>query len=153
MSDGPFRGAFPHQHGDPRSLVERITAQLRERIQEAIEMAGLELMVERRRHHGRPAPETSSATDRAEFEDTARGLLSHLRATFHAELSADDRAALERAEAAAEETQAALDGQVWLARRLPDYWQRFDAHRADYVRARIDPPPSRPGWLARIFGG
>ena len=30
MSEWPHRGAFPHQHGDARGLVERIEAQLRE---------------------------------------------------------------------------------------------------------------------------
>ena len=43
MPTGP--GAFGHQHGDPRNLAERIEAQLRERIEEAMEMAALELMV------------------------------------------------------------------------------------------------------------
>ena len=153
MTDGPFRGAFPHQHGDPRSLVERITAQLRERIQEAIELAGLELMVELRRRHGRPAPETSSAADRAEFADTARDLLDHLRGAFRTELSPEDRVDLDRAEAGPPGTDCALSGQVWLARRLPDYWQRFEAHRARYAQARLDAPAPRTGWLGRILGG
>ena len=100
MSDRAFRGAFGHQHGDPRGLIERIHAQLRERIQEAVEMAGLELMVELRRRHGRPAPDTTSAADRREFEDSARALLEHLRAAFGGDLSPDQRKALELAETA-----------------------------------------------------
>ena len=55
MSPSPFPGAFPHQHHDPRGLVERIEAQLRERIAEAVEMAGLTLMVDLRQRQGRPA--------------------------------------------------------------------------------------------------
>ena len=30
-----------------------------------------------RRHHGRPAPDTDSAADRKEFEETSRALLAH----------------------------------------------------------------------------
>ena len=48
MSESPFRGAFPHQHGDARGLLERIEAQLRERIEEAVEMAAIKIMVDRR---------------------------------------------------------------------------------------------------------
>jgi len=153
MSDRPFRGAFPHQHGDPRSLAERIHAQLRERIQEAVEMAGLELMVELRRHRGRPAPQTASDDDRREFEQTARELLAHLRDAFSAALSAGERGELERAEAEAAEPERWLAGQALLARRLPDYWQRFEAYRAAWAQARLDAPAPRSGWLARLFAG
>jgi hypothetical protein len=150
MSDSPFRGAFGHQHGDPRGLIERVHAQLLERIQEAVEMAGLGLMVELRRRHGRPAPDTDSAADRTEFEETARALLTQLRAAFAAELSTDRRQALDRAEAAAGATEPVLAGQAFLARELPDYWQRFEAHRAAYAQARLEAPPAT-GWLGRLF--
>ncbi len=152
MTEGPFPSAFPHQHGDPRTLIERIHAQLRDRIQEAVEMAGLELMVELRRRHGRPPPETSSAGDRAEFEATARELLANVREAFWAELSPDERVELERAEADAVEPVHLLAGQTLLARQLPDYWQRFEAYRAAYARVRLGAPPApRTGWLGRLF--
>ena len=61
MTEWPHKGAFPHQHGDTRGLLERIEAQLRERIEEAIEMAALKLMVDTRAQTGRPAPESTSA--------------------------------------------------------------------------------------------
>lgn len=153
MTDRPFRGAFPHQHGDPRGLIARIHAQLCERLEEAVEMAGLELLVSLRRRDGRPALETSSAADRKEFEQTARDLLLHLRAAFQAELDAGERAALEQAEAEADEGERLLAGQAFLARRLPDYWQRFEAHRAAYVQARLlATPASKGGWLDRLLG-
>ncbi len=152
MSADSFRGAFPHQHGDPRGLIERIHAQLRERIQEAVEMAGLELMVELRRRHGRPAPDTDSAVDRAEFEATARSFLAHLRDAVHAELTLEQQRALERAEATSGETERLLAGQVFLARELPDYWQRFERHHDAYVRSRLDAPTPAQGWLGRLFG-
>jgi len=152
MSERDFRGAFGHQHGDPRGLLERIQAQLRERIQEAVEMAGLELMVESRRRRGRAAPDTDSAADRKEFAETSRALLGHLRFAFHAELDAAQRAALERAETQPGEREPLIAGQALLARELPDYWQRFEAHRAAYARTCLDPSP-RSGWLGRLLGG
>jgi len=109
-------------------------------------------MVELRRRHGRPAPDTTSTADRAEFEETARALLAHLRSALAAELSADQRHALERAEATAGATEPLLAGQAFLARELPDYWQRFETHRAAYARARLEAPPPATGWLGRLFG-
>jgi len=151
MTERSFRGAFPHQHGDPRGLIERINAQLRERIEEAVEMAGLELMVERRRRLGRQPPESSSAADRREFEETARELLAHLRDAFHGEITPEQRAEIERIEAGAEESARLLTGQALLARQLPDYWQRFEAYRAGYAQSRLEAPASKGGWLGRLL--
>jgi hypothetical protein len=151
MSERPFSGAFPHQHGDPRGLIERIQAQLRDRIEEAVEMAALDLLVNLRRRDGRPAPESSSTADRKEFEDTARRLLAHLGEAFRAEASEAQRADLARAEAKAEDGRRLIEGQVFLARQLPDYWQRFEQHRTAYARARLESPPARAGWLGRLL--
>jgi hypothetical protein len=153
MSAEPQLGAFRHQHDDPRGLIERIEAQLRERIAEAVEMAGLKLMVDLRERAGRPAPETTSEADRREFLDTAAALLRHLRDAFHAGLPPAERAALEAAEAAAADPQdRVLAGQVFLARQLPDYWQRFESYRAAYFAARLSAPAPRAGWLRRLLG-
>lgn len=153
MSDAPFRGVFSHQHGDPRSLSERIHAQLRDRLQEAVEVAGLELMVELRRQHGRPAPETTSDADRREFEQTVRDLVAHLRAAFATTVGPADLSEVERAEAEASEAERPLVGQVVLARRLPDYWQRFETHRLAFSAVRLKAGVPRAGWLARLFAG
>lgn len=152
MSEWPVRGAFPHQHGDARGLMERIQAQLRERIEEAVEMAALKLMVDLRAATGRPAPESGSPADRAEFEAGARALLGWLRDAFEAELPADLRPGFAEAEAAADDEPARLlGGQVWLARRLPDYWQRFERYQSRYAAQRLA-DPGAPGWLKRLFG-
>ena len=154
MTDTPPAGAFPHQHHDPRGLGERIQAQLGERIEEAVEMAGLKLLVDLRTRDGRPAPEISSETDRQEFEALAADLLVHLRTAFHAELGAEDRAELERAEAGHPSGRGRLlAAQVFLARRLPDYWQRFERYQTAYAGARLAAPASRSGQLGRFFGG
>ena len=54
-------------------------------------------------------------------------------------LAEADRAALEAAERGAGPTRerARSLGQVLLARRLPDYWQRFEAARLAFVEARL----------------
>lgn len=152
MSEWPLRGAFPHQHGDARGLIERIEAQLRERIEEAIEMAALKLMVDARTETGRPAPDSTRAADRSEFESIARTLLARLREQFVADLPLDVQQRLDRAEAAAPETPARpLAGQVFLARHLPDYWQRFERYqRAEAERYLGE--ARRPNWLRRLFG-
>lgn len=153
MSEGPFRGAFPHQHGDPRSLMERIHAQLRERIEEAVEMAALRLMVELRQRAGRAAPETSRSSDRLEFQAITQELTLHLRQAFFAELPAELRTPLVEAEAAGSEPAAGvLSGQVFLARRLPDYWQRFERHQMAYAERRLAAARG-PAWLRRLFDG
>jgi hypothetical protein len=152
MTDPPFRGAFPHQHHDPRGLAARIDAQIRERLEEAVEMAALKLMVDLRARHGLPAPETSSPSDRKEFEVLTGELLAHLRNAFVAELGDDDRRALEHAAAEqSSERDRILAGQVLLARRLPDYWQRFEAHHANHAQSRLQMPPAKGGWLGRLF--
>ena len=154
MTDPPFRGAFAHQHHDPRGLAARIEAQIRERLEEAAEMAALKLMVDLRARHGLPAPDTSSPGDRKEFEMLTGELLNHLRGAFTAELGEEDRRALEQVEAGqANERDRILVGQVLLARRLPDYWQRFEVHHAEYARSRLETPPAKSGWLARLFKG
>lgn len=149
MSDG----AFPHQHGDPRGLRERIDAQLRERIEEAVAMAGLELLVALRQKQGRAAPEEGSVSDRQEHEGLVAELLAHLRLAFRAEVAEPERLALTELEAAARDSgDRALEGQVLLAKRLPDFWQRFEVHRAAHAEARLSERVQGSGWLQRLFG-
>jgi hypothetical protein len=151
MSEWPHRGAFPHQHGDVRGLRERIEAQLRERIEEAVEMAALKLMVDLRLRAGRPAPESTSVADRAEFESTIRGLMARLRERFGAEVPADLRQRLDEAEmAGGSGPLAMLAGQVFLARQLPDYWQRFERYQREDA-AKCLAAAVKPGVLRRLF--
>jgi len=116
-------------------------------------MAALKLLVELRQRHGQPAPETSSEADRKAFEQLATDLLTYVRNAISAELTREQRADLELVEAAQPESrEALLLGQVSLARRLPDYWQRFEAHEAAHARARLEAPASRGSWLGRLLG-
>jgi hypothetical protein len=149
----PSPGAYPHQHHDPRGLIERIEAQLRERIAEAVDMAGLALMVDLRRRRGRAAPDTSNDADRREFEQLAAGLLAHLRDALRAELGGEERDELDQAEASRQEPrERLLAGQVFLARRLPDYWQRFELQQSAFARTLIESPEPRESWIGRLFG-
>jgi hypothetical protein len=148
MSDPP-RGAFPHQHGDPRTLSERIDAQLRERIEEAIEMAALELLVENRKRRDAPAPEATSASDRDEFRRLAQRLLEHLdRALAPLAPAPPARGA---AAATPPDPVPALARQVSLARTVPDYWQRLDTLRREFAQGVLSGDAPQPGWLQRLF--
>lgn len=115
-------------------------------------MAALKVMVDARARLGHPAPEQSNEADRREFQASAVALLVHLRKAFRAELGAAERAELDRAEAGHQtERERLLAGQVLLARTLPDYWQRFETHRAAYGESRLQSEPGRSGWRKRLF--
>ena len=132
--------------------MERIEAQLRERIEEALEMAALKLMVDARAQTGRPAPESTSPADRTEFETITAALLARLREQFAADLPDEQRARLAQSEAEAPDSSARLlAGQVFLARHLPDYWQRLERYQREDAE-RYLAETRRPGWLKRLFG-
>jgi hypothetical protein len=152
--DNPFSTTgLRHGKDDPRGLLERIEAQLAERIDEAVEMAALGVLVELRAKHNRPAPENDSTTDRDEFQVLARDLLGYLREALAAEIPEERRTEMAQAEGReGDERARALRGQVFLARRLPDYWQRFEAHRAAHAAARLAAPPPKLGLFKGLFG-
>jgi hypothetical protein len=151
--DNPFKTTgLRHGTDDPRGLIERIEAQLAERIEEAVEMAALHLLVELRKRHNRPAPETDSRADREEFQALAADLLAHLGRAFEAGLAAERRPELERARAEDADPRAReLRGQIFLARQLPDYWQRLEIHRAAHAEAQLAAPAPTTGFLKRLF--
>lgn len=154
VTDGPFPTSLRRNPDDPRPLIERINAQLGERIEEAADMAGLQLMLELRRVEGRPAPEDGNADDIAELHLRALELLAGVAAAFRVELAGESRSALAAAERTATDERAGLLAvQVHLARTLPDYWQRFEAHRAAYCQARLSAPTAPRSWIQRILGG
>ena len=153
MTDHPFRTTgLRHGTDDPRGLMERIDAQLAERIEEAVEMAALHLLVELRKRHNRPAPETNSQEDRREFQALAGDLFAHLGRAFEADLDAERLPGLERARTGSAEPRAReLRVQIFLARQLPDYWRRLDSYRAAHAEARLASPPPSASFLKRLF--
>jgi hypothetical protein len=80
-------------------------------------------------------------------------MLEAIAEAFRAELGPDDRAALAAAEARGSDQQSRrLAGQVHLAKTLPDYWQRFEAHRAAHCQGRLSAARRPGGWLQRLLG-
>ena len=152
MSEWPVHGAFPHQHGDARGLMERIEAQLRERIEEAVEMAALKLMVDRRTATGRPRPRAPAPptvpSSRPARVPSSRGCATR---TWPSCRRTCARASTRPRPPRATSPRACSPGQVWLARRLPDYWQRFERYQRQYALEQLA-DPAGPGWLKRLFG-
>ena len=126
---------------------------MRERIESAVDYAVLEVMVERRRRHGQPAPAADSASDRAEFDVGVRAFLARLGTALEPALDAQhrDRAHKAVASAGRDPMGRQLTLQVALAKALPDYWQRFDAIRQAYADERLGSGGERRGLLGRFF--
>lgn len=149
----PFNTSLRRDPNDPRGLAERIEALVAERIEEAVEFVCMDLLVQLRRAHDRPAPEAKSAGDRQEYEGLVREWLLHLRGALLEGLPPEDIRRVSQAEEARgrEEIPRLLAGQVPLARTLPDYWQRFEALRVAFIETRLSAPPASPGFLGRLF--
>jgi hypothetical protein len=59
---------------------------------------------------------------------------------------------LERARAGGADSGAReLRGQIFLARQLPDYWQRLEVYRTAHAEAHLASPPPSTGFLKRLF--
>jgi hypothetical protein len=139
--------------GARADLVTRIDAELRERLEEAVEFLCLDVMVQRRGALGLPPPEADSAGDRAEFTAQVRVFLERL-GDLAAGLGPEQRRKVEAAQrGAGDETARLLAVQLVLARELPDYWHRFDAARVAYAAERIGSGGERRGLFGRLFGG
>lgn len=147
-----FSTSLRRDSGQPRDLAARIEAELRERIEEAVDFACLDALVERRRARGLPAPVADSARDREEFTQSVRAFLERLRDAIAVDLAPEQRQRVDAAaRAAGDETRRLLAVQVALAKELPDYWQRFEASRVSYVGAEPASGGERRGLLGRLF--
>jgi hypothetical protein len=138
---------MPFRHPDrSHDLDTRIEYEVRERLEEAIDFVCLDALVRARQARGLPAPAADNAADRAEYTGH---VLAFLR-LLEAEVPPPDGA---RRAVGGDEQARLLAGQVANARKLPDYWQRFETLSARFL---AEPPPSggeRRGVLARLFGG
>ena len=132
--------------GERRDLLTLIDAELRDRLEEAVDHACLDAMVSARRAAGATLPVADDARDREEFTASVRALLERLRDEIPA--------AADEAPQGTEEWRL-LALQLGRAKALPDYWQRFDAVRqrftTDYVEHGI-PSRGARGVLGRLFG-
>lgn len=153
MTPSPFFGtSLRRDPNQPADLNARIEAQLRERLEEAVDFVCLEALVKRRQALSLPAPSAENTRDREEFTRSVHAFLTELWSAIAPTLSDAQRqktAAAERA--SGDETQRLLGVHVVLARELPDYWQRFEAGRTMYAE-QIDSGSERRGLLGRLFG-
>jgi hypothetical protein len=153
----PFNTRLRRGGGEPRDLIARVDDEVRDRIGEAVDFVCLEAMVHARRASGQPAPAPDSAADRAEFDARVEQFLARLAGAMTPALDADQRRSLEAsARAAGDRLGQLIALQVALAKRLPDYWQRFEqlraAHATEADAASSASSRDRPGWLARLLG-
>jgi hypothetical protein len=154
MTPSSFFGtSLRRDPNQPADLNARIEAQLRERLEEAVDFVCLEVMVKRRQALSLPAPSADNTRDREEFTQSVHVFLAELWHAIAPTLSEPQRQKIAVAERApGDETQRLLGVHVVLARELPDYWQRFEAGRAAYTE-QIESGSERRGLLGRLFGG
>jgi hypothetical protein len=146
----PFR-TRPEQ---PRELKTLIETELRERIEEAVDAVGIDVLVRQRRAHGLPPPVADSASDRQEFAVLVQAFVARLSADVLRGATVEQRrkAADVAARAGGDPPTGLIAAQVLLARELPDYWQRFDAVRSTFVAEALKSGRNRRGLLRRLLG-
>ena len=153
----PFNTSLRRGGGEPRDLIARVDAEVRDRIGEAVDFVCLEAMVQSRQAAGLPAPAADSTRDRAEFDRHVETFLTRLADAMLTTLDAEQRRrTLAVGSAADDQLTRLVTVQVALAKLLPDYWQRFEQVRTAYAaEAGLPEAPSssdRPGWLDRLLG-
>ncbi|PYN12246.1 MAG: hypothetical protein DME05_22085 [Candidatus Rokuibacteriota bacterium] len=150
--DPHFGTSLRRDPSQPGGLAARIDAQLRERLEEAVDFVCLDVLVQRRRALALPPPSADSPRDREEFLRSVRTFLERMKAELLPDLGAEPRAKVAAAEATPGDEDARLLGvHVVLARELPDYWQRFETGRIVYAKHLESGGESR-GLLGRLFG-
>src|SRR5262244_2082871 len=152
MTPSSFFGtSLRRDPSQPADLNARIEAQLRERLEEAVDFVCLEALVKRRQALALPAPSADNTRDREEFTRSVHTFLAELSSAIAPTLNDEQRrkvaAAAERGPG--DETQRLLGVHVVLARELPDYWQRFETARTVYAE-HLDSGSERRGLLGRL---
>lgn len=151
--DSFFGTSLRRDPNQPADLSARIDAQLRERLEEAVDFVCLDALVQRRRALALPPPSADNTRDREEFAQSVLAFLTALQAAITPDLDEPQQQKVTAAErAAGDETQRLLGVHVVLARELPDYWQRFETARAAYTAARVSSGGERRRLLGRLFG-
>lgn len=142
---------FRTPEGAPRDLLSLIDAELRERLEEAVDNACLEAMVSTRKAAGAPLPVADETRDREEFTASVRALLERLRDEIPTDAGDAGRAAPETGADATEEWRL-LTLQLVRAKALPDYWQRFEVVRRRFTTDYPSLRGARRGVLGPLFG-
>jgi hypothetical protein len=142
----------PFGHGGPAELRARLDAELRERIEEAVDFVCLDALVRSRRARGLPAPAADHPADREEFTQSVHDFLELLGAQIAGALSEKEGHRLGGARAPRGDVQQLVAVQVRLAKELPDYWQRFEAIGASYAGETATSRGERRPFLQRLLG-
>ena len=131
----PLSNAHHGGGAEPPELGARIDAELRTRIEDAVDFACLDAMVRAREARGEAAPVADNPRDRAEYDARVKTFLARLATELLPQLADDERHRLEAASPRRydDDVAAAIGVQITLARALPDYWQRFETVRADFA--------------------
>jgi hypothetical protein len=126
--------AVPFRHPDrSHDLGTRIEFEVRERLEEAVDYVCLDALVRARRARGLPPPAADNPDDRRAYTANVLAFLELLRRDLSDALSAEDLRKLPTPSADGDPQAHLIAVQVALARRLPDYWQRFEAAQARYL--------------------
>jgi hypothetical protein len=139
---------MPFRDPEAGDLATRIERGIRQRIEEAVEAACLDILVNVRRSRGLPPPAASNEQDREEFDRLVRQLLGRLQADLVSAL----KEGLPTRTVLGGHVADLIAVQVALARELPDYWQRFDATRTAYAAERAASGRESGSLLRRLFG-
>jgi hypothetical protein len=129
--------------GAPRDLLSLIDAEIRDRLEEAVDHACLDALVSARRAAGAPLPVADDARDREEFTASVRALLERLRD----EIPTDANEVAD-----GDEEWRLLAGQIGRAKALPGYWQQFEAVRQRFTAEYATLRSARRGVLGRLLG-
>lgn len=153
---------MPFRHPDrSHDLDARIEFEVRERLEEAVDYVCLDALVRARRARGLPPPAADNPDDRRAYTANVLAFLELLRRELSAALSAQDQRKLPAPSADRDPQAHLIAVQVALARRLPDYWQRFEAVQTRYLASPVPPTAEAEavgsrgesrGLLARLFG-
>jgi hypothetical protein len=145
----PFRTRIDQ----PRDLTALVDAEVRERIEDAVDYVTLEIMVAARRAHGQPAPTADSSRDRQEFSRGVGAFLERLQTELLGSAPAAVRQKADAAATGADDILGRLIAtQVELAKALPEYWQRFEEIRAAYSREQLASGGERRRGRRGLFG-
>ncbi|MBM4441558.1 MAG: hypothetical protein FJ027_14180 [Candidatus Rokubacteria bacterium] len=142
---------FRTPEGAPRDLLSLIDAELRTRLEEAVDNACLDAMVTARRASGAALPAADDTRDREEFTASVRAFLERLRDEIPTDAS-DGAPPTPASGAETGEEWRLLSLQIMRAKALPDYWQQFDAVRRRFTADYAASGGARRGVLGRLFG-
>ncbi len=147
----PLSTSLRRNPDDPRGLGVRIDEQIIERIEEALDLYLLDLLLKRRASRGHPTASPDTPRDRKEFQRLLEEFLTFAETELHsALLTLPTQDPPPRPGQKGDRKSRSLAFQANCARRLPDYWQRLDAIMASFTASYLEERP-RTGFFKRLL--